>query len=102
MMATSQTHPAESGRSHPGRQFREMLLSIIHGTQSANPRLAAVDKKTVEKTGKEVDKIVKLCQHRSVIILLSSCEFKLIASVSTVAVSSCLSKNPYIVQTVQL
>ena len=66
-MATSQTHPAESGRSHPGRQFREMLLSIIHGAQSANPRLAAVDKKTVEKTGKEVDKIVKLCQHRSVL-----------------------------------
>lgn len=53
--------PKERNRNAPGKNFGGMLGSIIQGVL-ATPKLV-VDKKTIEKSWKLMDRVVKLCQH---------------------------------------
>ena len=44
----------------------QKLISIIQGALAdtgGTPRLASVDRRTIEKAWKQMDRVVKLCQH---------------------------------------
>lgn len=53
----------QSSSNGMGPSLREFLLGLIQRSQPSH-KLPCVDKKSVEKIGKEVEKVLKLCSQK--------------------------------------